>query len=114
MDTKNLPVIDWELGTRLAGKKEIAEEILSYLVATLPEDNDDIQRFYVKHQYPELKQRVHKLHGAVCYCPTPRLKQALAQLESELKTNIMDGLAKRLSELNKEVTLVLEAYPPPR
>lgn len=111
MDNISLPVIDWDLGIKLTGKKEIAEEILTCLVSTLPQDNDDIQHFYHEKQYTELKSRVHKLHGAVCYCPTPRLKQVLAQLESDLKTNIMDGLASHLSTLNKEVRLVLAAYP---
>lgn len=110
MDYADFPVIDWELGTRLAGKKEIAEEILGFLVSTLPQDNEDIQHCYKEKQYTELKNRIHKLYGAVCYCPTPRLKQALAQLESDLKTNIMNGLAVHISELNTEVKLVLAAY----
>lgn len=110
MDKASLPIIDWDLGIKLAGKKEIAEEILGFLVSTLAQDNEDIQHLYQQKQFIELKNRVHKLHGAVCYCPTPRLKQVLAQLETDLKTNIMDGLAPHIAELNKEVRLVLAAY----
>lgn len=111
MDLRNLPVIDWELATKLAGnKKELAEEMLCFLLKTLPQDRLAILELRHTHtQNPtELLRRVHKLHGALCYCGVPRLKALVAHLETALKNNIMDGLPSLLDQLDVEIDLLLE------
>lgn len=72
----DLPIIDWEAAVKLAGNKQtIAEELLTLFLKTLPQDFKEIQALYGQAQYTLLKQRVHKLHGAFCYCGLPRLKK---------------------------------------
>ena len=109
MDLNHLPVIDWELAIKLAGnKKELAEDILNLLIKTLPDDTIAIKHFSKAQNYAELLKRVHKLHGALCYCGLPRLKTVIAHLETQLKNNIMDSLPSLLDQLDVEISLLLE------
>lgn len=111
MEPKQLPIIDWELGMRLAGNKpELAEEMLSLFVASLSNDLTTINKLYSEHNYPELHRKVHNLHGALCYCGLPRLKSVVSRLETALKNNIISSLLSLLNQLHAEVNLLLEHY----
>lgn len=111
MELRDLPIIDWEQGLKLAGNREdLAKEILGMLAKRLEHDLTLIKELNAKGDYNALRDEAHKLHGAVCYCGTPRLKSVLAKLETDLKNNIMDDLPNLLDQLNVEVTLVLEHY----
>ncbi|RDI40992.1 Hpt domain-containing protein [Aquicella lusitana] len=111
MDLDHLPVIDNELGMKLAGnRQELADEILGMFMKTLPAEMATIRQLYQDRYYGELLQRVHKLHGAICYCGLPRLKIVIAQLESELKNNIMIDLPSLFDQLQAETNLLLEHY----
>jgi len=104
------PVIDWELGLKLAGNnREIAEELLDMLAATLASDIKQIQDLYEKKNCKELAEKLHRLHGAVSYCGVPRLKKILATLEVAVKQNKMDTLPELLEILHHESQLLLEA-----
>jgi len=106
---ETMPVIDWEEGIRLAGhKKELARDILNLLTRDLTRDLNIIHELYQSKNYPELGKAVHKLHGAVCYAGTPRLKTVLTALETRLKTNIMDGSSSLFDQLDTEVGRLLE------
>lgn len=108
-DHTNLPIIDWEEGIRLAGhKKELARDILNMLARDLPREMNLIHDQFQAKKYQELVKSVHKLHGAVCYTGTPRLKTILAALETHLKSNIMDGSSSLLDQLDTEVSCLLE------
>lgn len=112
MDLSHLPIIDWELATKLAGnKKELAEEMLCLFIKTLPEDHLAIKQLESAKNYTELLRRVHKLHGALCYCGIPRLKTIIAYLESQLKNNITDGLPAILDQLDVEIELLIKHHP---
>src|SRR5690242_2970707 len=114
MDLGQLPVIDWDLATKLAGNKvEIAEEILTLLMKNLREDLKAIKRDYDAQKYVETLRKVHKLHGAICYCGLPRIKRVITQLESDLKNNIIDSSHLHLNQLDREVDLLLERFHPP-
>lgn len=112
MDSETLPIIDWALGTRLAGNnRQLAEEIILLLLKNLTQDVANINKLYQQHQLDELFKHIHKLHGAVCYCGLPRLKKLLSQLETDLKNNIIGNLPSHLHQLDIEVTLLLKHYP---
>jgi len=104
------PVIDWELGLKLAGnKREIAEEMLEMLTMNLAEEVKKIHDSYKNKNYKQLQQQVHKLHGAVCYCGTPRLKKAISTLENALKQNDIDLLPALLENFELESHALLQA-----
>jgi len=97
-------IIDWELGTKLANnKREIAEEMLLLLIETLPQEFDDIKQAYDLKNYPLLLQKVHKLHGAVCYCGVPRLKESISILETQLKKQAYEEIDQLFYNFDFEV-----------
>jgi two-component system sensor histidine kinase BarA len=107
----SLPIIDWEQGKKLAGNNaSLADEILGMLIQRLEKDLALIKELNEKSLHEALRNEVHKLHGAVCYCGTPRLKATLMRLETDLKTNIMSDLPYLLDQLSNEVHLVLTHY----
>lgn len=104
----HLPVHDEAAGLKLAGDNQaLAVEIFDLFLAELKTDLPDFHALHLSKNYPELLRRVHKLHGACCYTGTPRLKALLNQLETELKTHIMDNVASLLDQLDTEVHLLL-------
>lgn len=105
------PVIDWELGTKLANnKREIAEEMLTLLVKNLPSEFGDIKQAYENQKFADLLQFVHKLHGAVCYCGVPRLKVAIAAFESALKQNRMEDVDALFVQFERETSSVISFF----
>ena len=111
INLSDLPIIDWEQGLKLAGhRKDLAQEILGMLMNRLNEDLALIKQLNEQSDYSALKDQVHKLHGAVCYCGTPRLKTVLSALETDLKNTIMKNLPHHLNQLNDEVRLLLDHY----
>ena len=82
MEDQTKQAIDWELATQLAGgKADLAKELVSMLLAELPQAMKDITAAYKAKDYPTLRDKAHKLHGATSYCGVPYLKQALQELE---------------------------------
>jgi len=104
------PVIDWSLSLKLAGnKQELAEELLNLLTASLADEVRIIKQFNTDKNYHELQQHLHKLHGAVCYCGTPRLKKSIAALETALKQSRMGVVTSLLDQFELECDLLLKA-----
>lgn len=111
MDLGDLPIIDWEQSIILAGRKpDLAKDLLALLIKDLPSDIAAINQFYEVQNLPEMLKRVHKLHGALCYCGLPRLKTIIGRLETDLKSNIMESLPPLIEQLDSEVALLLEHY----
>lgn len=108
-------VIDKELGLKLASHNEpVANEMLLALIERLPEDHRTIVQAFEQCNREQLEAQIHKLHGALCYCGAPRLKNATASLHQEIK-NIGDVYTKDqiqqlnpwMQEFNNEVDLLL-------
>lgn len=107
---KSLPVIDWELGLKLAGnKQEIAEEMLFLLTKELEQEVEKIRQAWLNKEFPLLLQHVHKLHGAISYCGTPRLKNAVIALEAALKKDQEQPIASLINQFEIECQLLLDA-----
>jgi len=104
LNLEELPIIDKELGIRLAGNQpDLAHDMIVMLSKGLPQDLADINHAFTNNDYPELLRYVHKLHGAVAYCGTPRLKEVLAQIETKLKRNMKDEIPTLMQRLQVEV-----------
>jgi len=81
-----IKIIDWELADSLAnGSRDLAREMLNILLTDLPNDKWEIAAAFNANDFETMLKLVHKLHGAVCYCGTPRLKEAVFNLEVALK-----------------------------
>jgi two-component system sensor histidine kinase BarA len=83
---KEEPLIDMELGKKLAGGKEgLAFDMLTMLLASLPDELTIMTEAYEKKDWQALQAYAHKLHGATCYCGVPALKSKVKALEIVLK-----------------------------
>lgn len=107
VELDHLPMIDWDACIRIIGKPEHAKEMIHLLVQRLPKDVITIRELYIDQKYSDLWQQLHKLRGALCYIPMPRLCLLVDKLESDLKNNIMDGLPYLLGRLENEVKLII-------
>lgn len=106
-----LPIIDWELGKRLAGNQiDLAKDMIAGLLKSLPDDFAAIKHLAASGNNTELLKQVHKLHGAVAYCGTPRLKSTLAQLELLLKSVSSANTSQLMQELENEVHALIEEH----
>ncbi len=75
--------IDWALAKKLAGgKMELAYEFFEKLKAILSLEKECINQDYQARKWSTLRERVHKLHGACCYCGVPQLKHCVEALET--------------------------------
>jgi len=78
--------IDWSVALSLAGNnREFAEKMLGLLIKDLSEEIESIKKAYVNHDQTELSTRLHKLHGALCYCGAVKLKIAVAAFEKAIR-----------------------------
>jgi two-component system sensor histidine kinase BarA len=112
-------IYDWQMALKLTGNKpEIAKEMLTQLVAMLPKEKQAISLSYENKDYLSLREKVHHLHGATCYCGVPRLKNALHKLEtlvaqflsnpSKNKTAFISELDSAIEKTNLEIRNLTE------
>jgi CheY-like chemotaxis protein/HAMP domain-containing protein len=97
-------VVDWELACQLAGgKKELAEEMLSMLLSTMPSDLAQIKAAYDSKNLVSLKDAVHRLHGAIRYCGVPALHSVVENLETVIKQDERERVDDAMKGLFREV-----------
>lgn len=85
MDTT---IINWEECIKLAGNNiNNAKEFLKLLADNLKNELEHIKQAHQTKNTKELKNLIHKIQGALCYCSLPRLKSATIALEISLKNN---------------------------
>ena len=76
-------VINWERCVHLAGNNpSLAHEMLDGLMEHLPNYIQAIEQSFKQRNHGLLREEVHKLHGACCYCGVPQLKAVVAKLET--------------------------------
>lgn len=108
-ELKEQPVIDWELGLKLASNKmELAEEMLNMLITNLADEVMLIKQYYANKNDKEFRQRLHRLHGALCYCGAPRLKKSIVLLENAVKQNKLDMISTLLKQFENESNLLIK------
>ncbi len=106
----NHSIIDWQLSVNLAGgRAELAEELMTMLIDELPEETAMIKKLFEAQRYDDVKDKVHKLHGASCYCGVPRLREAIAEFETVLKANKEQQYDAVFNTFLEEVEKLLEA-----
>ena len=99
-DDGELPTVDLELGTQLAGgQAALARELLERLAAGLEESEAGLRRALAKGDDEALLDGIHALNGACRYCGAPRLGLIAESLETRLRTRGRDAVAPLMSDL---------------
>jgi HPt (histidine-containing phosphotransfer) domain-containing protein len=83
------------------------EEILNLLLKELPVEFLAIKEAKINNNFPDLIRRIHKLHGAVCYCNVPDLKKSIVALENALKQNKINELDNLFAELDHQIHILI-------
>lgn len=103
--------IDWQLCKKLAGNKEdLAQEMLDMLINCLPNDRTVIMQAYEAKNLPELREHVHKLHGACCYVGVPKLKALAKELEDAIGSEAHDKINRYVQAMEKEIRMILNYH----
>ncbi len=108
-----LKVIDWDMACKLAGnKQDLAQELFAKLCSALPSDMDRIQKAFEIKDWENLRDEVHRLHGACCYCGVPKLKRCLEGLETDLARGVKNTeqalhVETQITELNSLIEELL-------
>lgn len=107
----NINPIQWENSVKLAGNNpNLARDMLKGLVESLKPAQTSINQTYTQKDLKAMREAVHHLHGACCYCGVLPLKTAVAQLETAISKNEQDKLNFLLVELNKEINRLQQFY----
>lgn len=102
VNTENLVPIHWQQSLQLAANNPaLAKEMLTGLVESLAPAQLLINQFFTKNNFKAMREAVHRLHGACCYCGVPNLKAATMKLETALAKKQGD-IKFLLVEFNKE------------
>ena len=95
-----LPVIDLEIGARLAGGKEsLAREQLKRLIDGFDESEPHMRNAFTQQNLPTLLDWVHGLNGASRYCGAPELALLVETLETRLRTSGLSHVEGLLEDL---------------
>lgn len=109
-NSKDLPVIDWELGKKLAGNDMmLAEEMLFLFAKSLPQELESIKIAKDCENPKELLSLLHRLRGAVSYCGLPRLKAAIIDYENQIKLNPIGNNEEAYQDFESEVVEVVRS-----
>lgn len=105
----SLVPLDLNQAVKLAGnKKSLALEMLNELIKSLKPAQSSINQLFTKNELKQMRDEVHGLHGACCYCGVPALKAAVANLETAIARNDIDKINFLMVEFNKEVNRLQE------
>lgn len=81
------------------GNRELAKDMLSMLLNTLPDDIQTIENFWASKDYENLHEVVHQIHGGACYCGVPQLLKTSAKADKSLKDKRYEKLSEEIVEL---------------
>lgn len=79
---QELPLLDIQSAINYSNAdEEFVQELRQMLIEVLPEHRDNIQHYADQKDWDSLAKEAHKLHGALSYTGTPRLKHYSKQLQ---------------------------------
>lgn len=105
--------IDWQLALSRAGNKEdVAKDLLSGLVNSLPETKLHINDAILSQDVDQTKVLIHKLNGACCYTGVPLLGKITHQIETDLKQGkTLDDLEPEFFEFFEHIDNIVAQSP---
>lgn len=83
------------------------DELCTRFLSELPRQRDGINEAYRDGDLAAMQRRVHRVHGAMCYCRVPALAQATAALEHALRAG--SAVDELLGRFNAEIERALPA-----
>lgn len=103
--------INWPLAIRQAANKEdLAQELLSMLVAFLPQVIQRVQAIIDGAEDGHIVDLIHKLHGSCACSGVPRLKRLCFYIEQQLRQKVgSQDLMPEWLELLDEIDNVIQA-----
>lgn len=105
---KQVPVSIQECLKKAKNKPSLAQEMLSMLIAELPDYQHTIEQLQQQQKWPELLEAVHKLHGACCYTGTRALLDSCEKTEKQLKQNDYNNINTSLNELLEAIQVLFD------
>lgn len=94
--------------SRAGGNPELAAEIFKMLVSELPHHRNEIQQAVGASRLDDLRKTLHKLHGAASYTGVSALRNAVAQLESNLRRGETSGMEEHAVVVLDEIERVID------
>ena len=110
---KNIPSLDWDLSLKLAvGNHTLAKKLFNMMISSLPKEQILINNALNNNQLTQLKEMIHKLHGACCYTGLPKLKHIAKNLETEMyvTNNNKELIINYANLLNQEIQFLINTY----
>ena len=87
-------LIDHALALSLVGgDQKLADEMLALFLKNLPEDWAQMNADFKNKNFEVLTQKVHKMHGGLCYLGIPALKETIKNLEQALKKEELEKIS---------------------
>jgi two-component system sensor histidine kinase BarA len=88
-----LAIYDANEGNKLAANNTLlAQELFEMLINELPSHKQNLQQARNNNDIKDLKDHIHKLHGASSYCGVPKLRFSANKLESIIACKDEDGI----------------------
>jgi two-component system sensor histidine kinase BarA len=88
----------------------IQKDILSQLMETLPQEQLAITQAFEQGCLETMRDRVHRLHGAVCYCGIPAFRTCVQSLENAIVTRDRGTIACCLQAFSREFGKLCDSY----
>ena len=100
IENKNNSVFSLELAKEFTSNNEqLAYELFNMLRSELDTYKENISNAVSKNDIEELREQVHKLHGASRCCGTSELKDVSSRIENLIINNINFDIEKETTEL---------------
>lgn len=101
--------VDRKLALQACGNKpEAAGEMLEMLFQTLADDSAAIVQAIEANDIEQARERIHKLHGACCYCGVTQLKNCCDAMETLIKKEMSEYLTDTLLHFHAAVDALLD------
>jgi two-component system, NarL family, sensor histidine kinase BarA len=80
--TSSNTIVDISLSLKLANNKlDLARDMLKMLLASLPQEKNDILNNLAIKNIDSVAELAHKLYGSSCYCGVPKLKEVSSKID---------------------------------
>ncbi|RDH87738.1 MAG: hypothetical protein DIZ78_04100 [endosymbiont of Escarpia spicata] len=105
----DLPIRDEEKALNIAGgNKKLVDEMFKQFCNELPEQAGVIRGNHAARQWDDLRENVHRLHGATSICGVPALNLAVTHPEAASKSRDEAKTLEKLQRFNQEVGRLLD------